>query len=291
MYRVLKPFEFFEPESLDETLQLLSECGTRCRPLAGGVDLVHKMRLRRILPQFVVSLQRIPGLNYAEVGVTGLRIGALATIRSLELSESVRNEYNVLWEAVRSIATVQIKTMGTAVGNICAATPASDVVPPLAVLGATLRIVSSGRGRVIPIEDFFLGPGWTVLEPSEIVVEVSVPKLGPKEGGAFFKIAKTNCDIAKVNVAAWVSISENRCVDVRIALGSVAPTVIRATKSEEMLQGEELEEKIFVAAAEVASEHARPITDIRSTLEYRKEMIKVLVRDALRKAAERANGR
>jgi carbon-monoxide dehydrogenase medium subunit len=289
MYRVLKPFELFEPSTVEEALGLLSTYGARAKVLAGGVDLVMRMRLRELLPEFVVSTHKIKGLDYIERdGQRGIRIGALATLREIELSSIVQKDYGVLCEAINSISSIQIKTMGTAVGNLCVSTPASDLAPPLLVTDAQLRIVGTGSEQVIHVGDFFTGTGKTLLEPHEMVTEILVPPPSAGTGSAFLKIGKTKADIAKVNVAVIVAVADNRCRDVKIALGSVAPTVIRATKAEEILKGEELDEKRITGAAEAAAKEARPITDVRSSAEYRKEMVKVLVRDGLEKAVERA---
>ena len=289
MYRVLKSFELFEPATVEEAVQLLFMYGSRAKVLAGGLDLVMKMRLRLLLPEYVISIQRISGLDYVEGDSrTGLRIGALATLRSIELSSTVQNGYGVLYEGISAISSAQVKVMGTAVGNLCVATPATDLGPPLFVLGAKLRVVGTAPEKVIPVEKFFLAPQKSVLEPHEMVTEISVPAVPEGTGGAFFQVSKTKADIPKVNAAAMVTLTDNRCSDVRIALGSVAPTVIRAPRAEELLRGKQLDEKTIARAAEAAAEEAKLITDVRSTSKYRRTMVKILVRDALEKAIARA---
>jgi carbon-monoxide dehydrogenase medium subunit len=289
MYQVLQSFEFFEPETVEEAVRLLSKYGDKVKILAGGVDLVHKMRLRQLQPEYLVSLQRISGLDYVKSDTKmGLRIGASTNLRSIELSSMVRNGYETLCEGVNAIASVQIKNMGTLVGNLCAATPATDIAPPLYVLGAKLRVVGAGTKKDIPIESFAVGVGKTALKPHEMVVEVIMPGIPLGSGGAFLKVGKTKADIAKVNAAAMITITNDSCKDVKIALGSVAPTVIRATKAEEVLKGQRIDESLLGRASEAAAEEAKPISDIRSTAAYRKHMVKVLVRDALKKALGRA---
>lgn len=289
MYRVLKPFEFFEPKTVDEVVRLLFMYGAKAKVMAGGVDLVLKMRLRELMPEYVVCLQKVPGLDYIEGDrETGLRFGALATLRQIELSPIVQKNWVLLYQAVHQTASVQVKTMGTAVGNLCVATPASDVTPTLFVLGAKVRIAGTAPEKVIPIENFFIAVGKTILEPHEIVTEIFVPGLPAGTGGAFMKLAKTADDIAKVNAAVTVTVTDGRCKEARIALGSVAPTVIRANEAEETLKGQKLDEKTISRAAEAAAKSVKPITDVRSTAVYRKEMVKVLVKDALEKAAARA---
>ncbi len=285
--QALKSFEYFEPGTVQEAVRISFMYGDKATVFAGGVDLIPRMRLRKLRPECVVSLQGIPGLDYIESDGKGLRIGTLATIRSIELSSAVKKDYLVLYEAVHGIASTQVKSMGTAVGNLCVATPASDVAPPLAVLGAELKIASTGAERVIPIEHLFIGVNKISLQPGEIITEILVPKPAAGTGGAFMKLVRTAADIAKVNVAVMLTITGGTCKEARIALGSVAPTLIRAGKAEGILKGKKLDRKVIEAAAEAAAEEVKPITDVRSTAEYRKEATGVLVRRAIEKAMER----
>jgi carbon-monoxide dehydrogenase medium subunit len=288
MTRPLKPFDYFEPTTIKEAVQLLSKYGTKAKVLAGGVDLVARMRRRQVQPRYVVSILRIPRLDYIRSDKKGLRFGALTTIRSIELSPIVKKDYAVLYEAASQIVSVQVKTMGTAVGNLCVATPASDIAVALYALGARLRIAGPASERVIPIEDFFVGVNQTVLKPDEIVTEVIVPSPAPQTGGAFFKLVRTASDIAKVNVAVNLTFANGTCREARVALGSVAPTVFRATRVEKALNGQRLEPKVVEKAAQLAAQQAKPITDLRSTVDYRREMVRVLVRRAVEKALTRA---
>ena len=287
MHRVLLPFEFFEPTTIKEVVELVD--GDKVRVLAGGVDLVLKMRRREILPEKVVSLQKVPGLDYVEGnGSAGLKIGALATLTQIEQSQVVIENCALLREAISKIVSVQTKTMGTAIGNLCVATPASDVAPPLYAMGARMKIVGVDAEREIPIEEFFVDAGKTALGPHEIVTEIVVPSLPSGSGSAFMKLSKTAEDIAKVNAAVMVTLAGGRCEDARIALGSVAPTPIRAIGAETMMKGQKMDKKTIEEASASAAEAATPISDIRSTAEYRKEMVRILVKDALQEAAGRA---
>jgi len=284
----LKPFEYFEPGTIEEATQILFMYGDRAKVLAGGVDLVPRMRQRKIKPECVVTIQRIPGLDYIKVNGGGLSIGALATLRSIELSPVIQRDYAVLHEAVQGISSIQVKNMGTAVGNLCVATPASDVAPPLTVLGAQLRITSTTGERIIPVENLFIGVNQTVLQPDEIVTEILLPGPPARTGSAFLKLVRTATDIAKVNVAVSVTVEGDTCQEAKVALGSVAPVMFRAKKAEEVLNGSQLDQRLIEAAARVAAEASKPITDVRSTAEYRREATRVLVRRALEKAVERA---
>ena len=289
MFRVLCPFKYLEPKPIEEAVQILSTYGAKAKVLAGGVDLVARMRRHEIKPEYVVSIQSIPDLDYIQAdGAKGLRIGALTTIRSLELSQVIQRDYMLLHEATHQVASIQVKSMGTAVGNLCVGTPASDIACALFAIGAKLRIVGIAGERTVPIEDFFIGVGKTILQPYEIVTEILLPAIPTRAGSAFLKLARTANDIAKVNVAIMLTLANSRCMDAKIAIGSVAPTVIRARKAEESLKGLELEPKILLEASETAAEEVKPITDIRSTAEYRREITKVLVRHGIEKAWYRA---
>lgn len=289
MPRVLQPFEYLEPETVDEAVGMLSRCGPGASVLAGGVGLVEAMRDRQLGPQWVISLQGIAGLDFIRGhGLTGFSIGALTSIRSVELSTVIEKDYNLLHEAAHQIASVQVKNMGTLVGNLCCGTPASDLAPPLLALGAELKTAGPGSSRTIPLDSFFQGPGLTALAPGEIVVEVSVPSVPKRTGGAFLKLARVSADIAKVNVAVTIEMAGDTCREARIALGSVAPIPFRAVKAEAVLRGNTPTGAVILAAARAAAEEARPIDDVRSTAEYRREMAMLLVKRALQKALKRA---
>ena len=288
MTRPLKPFEYFEPGTIEEATQILFKYGEGSRVLAGGVDLVARMRKRQIQPRCVVSIQNIPGLDYIESTGAGLKFGALATLRSLEFSPTIQKDYVSLYEAIRQIASVQVKNMGTAIGNLCVATPASDIACSLFALGAELKIAGTTGERTIPIENFFMRAGQTILEPSEVVTEVLVPHPLARSGNSFLTLVRTAADVSKINVAVSLAIKDSTCSDVKIVLGSVAPTVIRAVKAESILKDNKLEQKAIKEAAETAAEEAKPITDLRSTVEYRREMVTVLVARAIERAQARA---
>jgi carbon-monoxide dehydrogenase medium subunit len=291
MARVLKPFDYFEPGTVEEAADILSKWGAKAQVLAGGVGLVDAMRRRVVAPECVVSIRSIPGLDYIRGdGDGGLQIGALASLRAAELSSLVQRGYLPLYEGIHHIPSLQVKCMGTVVGNLCVASPASDVVSPLIALGAELKIAGLGSPRTIPVESFFLGVNQTALQSGEVVAEVAIPAPAAGTGGAFLRLSRTATDVAKLNVAVMVRMVGSVCQDVRIALGAVAPTPIRAKKAEEALKGQRPEAQGIAAAAEAASEETSPLSDIRSTAEYRREMTRLLVRKALETALERAKG-
>jgi len=286
--RILKPFEYFEPETIKEATKILSEHGERARLLAGGVDLVPRLRRRLLTPEYVVSLLQIPGLDYVKSNGEGLKFGPLALIRSLELSPEVKKNYISLYEAVHSLISVQVKTTATAVGNLCVATPASDIAVALLALDAQIKLAGVSSERTIPIADFFVGVGQTALKPGEMVAEVIVPHPAAGTGQAFCKLVRNVSDIAKINAAVALTMAKGTCQEARIALGAVAPTVIRVKKAEGILKGKAIDQNIIEEAAKAAAEETRTITDIRSTAEYRREMARVLTKRAIGKALERA---
>jgi len=288
MFRTLKPFEYYEPKSIEEAVSAVSKLGEKAKVYAAGLDLVPRMRKRQIQPEHIINLQQIEELDYIKETDEGLSIGSLSSLRSIETSSLVKQNYFVLHEAIHSIASVQVKSHGTAVGNLCIATPASDVAPALMTLDGKLKIAGSSGERVVPVKDFYLGVGQTVLEPGEIITEIMVPKPPANTGGGFFKLVRTAADIAKVNVAVTLTVEGDTCENVRIAIGSVAPTVIRAKEAEGILKGQKIDQGLILKASEAASGEVKPITDLRSTAEYRVETTRVLVKRALESALERA---
>lgn len=289
MFRTLKPFEYLEPKTLKEAAGALSKCGAGAKVYAAGVDLVPRMRKRVLEPKCLVNIQNVEELDDVITAKgDGVRIGALASKHSIELSDLIKKKYFVLHEAMANIVSVQVKSQGTAVGNLCVATPASDVAAALYVLDAKLNVYGPSGERQIPIDEFYLGVGKTVLEPAEIITEILLPAPAPNTGGAFKKLVRSAEDIAKVNAAASITLDNGVCKDVRISLGSVAPTVIRAKKAEAILKGKKVDQNLIEQAAKAAADEVTPITDLRSTADYRKETSGVLVKRVLTMALERA---
>ncbi len=291
-YTTLPPLEYyFQPKTVSDAISLLVSHGEAAKILAGGTDLLVLMRSRALRPECIIDITRVPGLDYISYqDEDGLRIGALATLRAVELSKVVKDKYLVLYEAVQQMGSTQVKNMGTVVGNLCRASPSADTAPPLLVLEAEVRIEGPIETRIVPLEGFFIGPGQTVLQYYEMVTEILVPGPPAGTGMAFSRATRVAADLAKVNVAAAVTVKHGTCEDARIALGGVAPTPIRARKAEEVLKGEKLGDGVVQEAAETAATEIRPIDDVRSSAEYRKELSKVLVRRAIRLSQQRAQG-
>lgn len=291
MPRVLEPFEYFEPKTIEEAINTLSAGEGKAKVLAGGVDLVSTLRRREVEIESVVSIQKIPGLNFIDLTRNnGLRIGALTTLRTIELSPLVQKHYRVISEAISKVSSIQVKTMGTAVGNLCVGTPASDLAPSLIALGAALEIAGQGSLRTVPLEEFFMGVKKTILQPNEVVTQILIPAPAPRTGSAFLNLVRTASDIAKINIAVTITVSRKTCKDVKIVLGAVAPIPMRAKEAEEAIKGKSIGENIIERVAQEAANEVKPITDIRSTDEYRREMAKILVKKGIERALARATG-
>jgi carbon-monoxide dehydrogenase medium subunit len=289
--RRLPEFEFVSPTSLAEVAAAFRQYGAGARLLAGGTDLIPGMREKGVSPQCVVNLKRLPGLTGISATKEGVEIGALTTIHEVETSDVIKERLPVLVTAAQNLGSLQVRCRATLGGNVCNASPAADMVPPLMALDARLTLVSESSEREVPISEFFLGPGRTGLKPGEILSKILVPFLPPDSGVAFFKFGRRSAmECAVANVAARVSLSGNSCKEARIALGSVGPVAFRARRAEEALEGRELTEEAIDGAAKQAEAQATPISDIRSTAEHRRAVAPVLVRRALLGALREAKG-
>ncbi|HYF95283.1 MAG TPA: xanthine dehydrogenase family protein subunit M [Symbiobacteriaceae bacterium] len=287
--RLLSPeFEYLQASSREEALRLLAG-HENVRVLAGGTDLLVKMKTGSLAPQCLLNIQGAADLNHLETE-NGLRIGAATPLMTVEEAPVVRSRYTALYEALSAMAGPAIRSMGTLGGNLCNASPAADTSPALIALGALTVVERVGCFRSVPVEELFTGPGRTVLEREELLTEIWVPEPGPNSGSAYTKIARVSGDIAKVNAAVFIRREGGICAECRIALGAVAPTAVRARSVESLLQGETLSRSLVQSAAALAARDINPITDVRSTARYRKAMARVIVEQLLIAAWARAGG-
>lgn len=281
------PFEYRTPKSLKEVHADLRKFGTDAKLIAGGTALVIMMRQRLVRPSCLISLRAVRGLNSIAEKDGGLKIGGLATHREVETSSLVRRRVPLLAETYRHVATIRVRNMATVGGGLAHADPNQDPAPTLIALGATVKVSSAAGSRVIPIEEFFTDYYETVLKPEEIITEIYVPKLPANSGAAFLKfLPRTADDYATVSAAAVVTLdrSKKTFADVRIALGSVGTTPIRAREAEAVLRGQPVKPDALREAAEKAKAAVDPISDFRGSSAYKKEMAGVFVRRALEKA-------
>jgi carbon-monoxide dehydrogenase medium subunit len=285
----LPQFHYFEPKSIEKACSLLTRYGAEASLLAGGTDLLVKMKQRRLVPGYVINLKRIPELDYIRYDESdGLRIGALATIQAIKNSIVVKRNFRVLNEAAGVESSVQIRNRATIAGNIANASPAADAPLALLTLGGSVVLARADGQREMSIEDFLTGPGQTALGPGEVIREIHVPPLLPGSGGAYVKHAVRRTDIAIVSASVVLSLANGVCAHARIGLGSVAPTAVRARKGEEALEGQKVTDEIVRQAAEAAAGEASPIDDIRAYAQYRILALKAAVERAISEAVRDA---
>jgi len=290
----LKPFAYFEPVTLAEAIKILVDQGSGAYPLAGGTDLLVRMKRGEINPSALINLKCIDGLNRIEPEVEkGMQIGPLTTISALEQSSFVQSAYPVLAEAAGLLGSPSIRNLATLGGNIGRASPASDMAPAMMVLMTRLSVDGPEGKREFPLDSIFSGPGRTTLKPGEVISSFFVPKMAAHSGAAYLRLGRREgMDCALVGVAVLLNLSP-KSGDVqgaRIALASVAPVPIRARKAEaELLSGALTEERIQKAAVAAALD-SMPVSDMRASSSYRKEMVMVLTLRAIEQARARAEG-
>lgn len=286
------PFEYFEPLSIEETASLLKKYGNKAKVLAGGTDLVPLMKEKTIRPEFVISIGRIANLDYIRFnGEKGLKIGALTTIRSIEQSPQLQPKYGLIYQAASQMASIAVRNVATVGGNLCNASPSADMAPALIALSAKVKLVGATGERTVPLEDFFTGPGATILKTNELLTEVQIPSPPAHTAGVYIKYTtRGGEELALIGVAALLTLSagDGTCTDAKLALGAVAPTPIRARRAEGVLKGKKIDKELIEKAALTASDESSPIDDIRGSAEYRREMLKIFTRDAIRQAVELA---
>jgi CO/xanthine dehydrogenase FAD-binding subunit len=285
----LPEFQYFAPKSVEEACSLLARYGEEASALAGGTDLLVKMKQRRFVPGYVVNLKTIPDLDYIRYSEgDGLRIGALTTIQAIKNSVAVKRNFKVLNEAAGVESSVQIRNRATIAGNIANASPAADAPLALLTLDAAVVIARAEGQREVPLEEFLTGPGKTILRSGEIIREIHVACLVPGTGGAYLKHAVRRTDIAIVSASAVLTLSKGVCTNARIGIGSVAPTAIRVKSAEEILKGQAITDEIVKKAAQAAVDEARPVDDIRGYAEYRKKALQETVEKVIKAAARDA---
>ncbi len=284
--RPIPKFQYYSPESLDEALSLLAEL-ENATPVIGGTDLLIAMRNGVSVPSHVVDLNEIPELNYVKEEEGIIRIGATATHSQVANSPLVAGIHSLV-DSVSRIGSPQIRNRGTITGNICNASPAADSAPPLLVHMAEVEIQSLDGKRVIPIADLFAGPKINSLEPGELLIEIRIPVPPAGSASSFKRIGRRKAfTLSVVSAAAYIQMEGETCTDAKVAFGSVAVTPISVPEAENLLTGSKLDEEIINAASKAVYEAVKPITDVRGTAEYRKDMCPVLMRRAIDQCQER----
>ena len=284
-------FEYHAPTSVGEATGLLARLGEDAKVLSGGQSLIPLLKLRLASPRHLVDINRIPGLAYVKEAEGALRIGALAREVDLDESAVVRERYPLLADATQSIADPLVRNLATVAGNLAHGDPANDHPAVMLALGAEVTATGPSGERRIPIGQFFTGPFETALRRDELLTEIRVPAPAPRSGGSYMKLERKVGDFATAAVAAQVTLAaDGTCAAVGIALTNVGLTPIKASKAEAAIRGKRPDESAIKEAAQLAADAAQPEADLRGSVEYKKDMVRVLTARALRKAIERAGG-
>ena len=284
----MKAFEFVAARNAQHAVALLAEHGPSARLIAGGTDLLADLKFTLEVPRVMVDISRAADLKGIALRDDGLAIGALVTHTEIMRSPIIRELFPALADAAHTIGAVQTRNLGTLGGNLVTAVPSLDSGPTLIALEAQVMMLGPAGGRRLPLADFFTGPRKTALKPGELLVEILIPKknLGKPTSFQKFGLRKGQA-LALVNVAAsvWLTGDKSRFVEPRIALGAVAPTVIRAPQAEAYLEDRAATPETMAEAGRIAAGEGKPISDFRASAEYRRELIAVLTRRALENAS------
>lgn len=303
-------YDYHKPQTIKEAIDLMASYGGEAEYVAGGTDVMVLIGQKKLAPRALISLRNVKDLKRRD----GAVIGAGVTHRELQKDTFIAERCSALYDAVCNLGSTQIRNVATIGGNICTAAPSADTACPLLVLDAKAILTGKAGEREVPIDEFFAGPGKTMLAKGEILKEFRIPQFGESTGSAYIKhTRRAAMDLPIIGVAAMITLDRNdvkcrdvlcttepisklmgyfedeklRCENVRIAMGVVAPRPIRAKKAEAALKGKVLSEKLIAEVAEIAQSEASPRDSIRGEAWYRSEMIKVLVRRAIMKAVER----
>jgi len=284
----MKPFGYVAAKNAEHAVALLAQYGANAKILAGGTDLLADLKFSAHSPDVIVDISRAADLKGIGMTEAGLRLGALTTHTEIMQSALIREQLPALIEAAATIGAVQTRNLGTLGGNLVTCVPSMDSGPTLLALEAEVTIAGPSGQRRIPLSDFFVGPRKTCLAPADLLVDIVIPKANIGKPTAFQKFGlRKGQALALVNAAASFWPKKGAFSAVRIALGAVAPTVIRAPKAEAFLDGKAISEDAMAEAGEIAMTEAKPISDFRASADYRRDLVAVLVKRALAAAYDR----
>lgn len=287
-------FDYCAPDNLQEAVTLKATHSGSANLLAGGTDLIVLMRARRKRPNLLIDGKRIPELTQITFDNTGLFLGAAVSCRDISEHPQIAKIFPALVDSTTLIGGIQIQGRATVGGNLCNAAPSADTIPTLIAYGAVAHIVSHNGNRRVPVEEFCVAPGQTILKDNEILVNIFIPAPASHTGAKFLRfIPRNEMDIAVANVTALVELDEpgNGFRAARIAIGAVAPTPLFVEEAGASLIGKLVSDDAIAVAARIARDAARPIDDMRGTIGHRKQLVEVLTRRVLRGALARAKGK
>jgi len=286
----LKPFDFIQPATIDAAILALAEYSPNVRILNGGTDCLVELKHVAQSPGVVIDVSRLQGLKGIEIVDAGLRIGAGVTHTEIMADPLIKEHVPAMIDAAHTVGAVQTRNLGTLGGNLVTCVPSMDSGPTLLALDADVTILGAKGTRQSSLTDFFVAPRKTSLEPDELLLEIIIPKENLGKPASFIKFGlRKGQALALVNAASALWVEGNKFKDVRIALGAVAPVVIRASKAEALLEGQSVSEGLIQEAAKIAVGEAKPIDDFRASKEYRNDLIEVGTRRTLQAALGASN--
>lgn len=279
----MKKFDYHRPQALKEAFRLMEKYKGRACYIAGGTDILVRLKKGAMEPDALISLRGINELKGYERN-RGVSFGSMTLICELEKDPFFSSAFPALSQAAAVVASPQIRNVATIGGNLGNAAPSADCAPPLLTLEAELTLEGPGGKRVVPLEQFFQGPGRTCRDPLEIITRITIPPLSEKTGMAFLKTGRVNQDIALTNAAALLVMENGVCRKCRLAVGAVAPVPLRLKETESLLEGQTIDEGLLACVGEKVEQEIRPITDVRTSEEYRRVVTGVIVGRAIRLA-------
>lgn len=283
-------FDYHAPATVDEAVALLDRLGGEGKVLAGGHSLIPAMRFRLAQPATLIDINRIAALAYLREEKGYLAIGALTREAALEHSDLIRRKYPLLADAGRVIADPLVRNRGTVGGNLAHADPANDHPAVMLAAGATLVARGPKGSREIPVDDFFVGLFESALAPNELLVEIRVPTPGKGQGAAYEKVERKVGDYAIAGVAVSLTLEGDTCRAARIGLTNVSAVPMRAKGAEAALVGQRLTEQVLEQAGHAAAKECDPSGDLRGSVEFKRDVTRVVLKRAARRAIERAKG-
>ncbi len=283
----IRSFELLQPRSVDEAVELLAKHGDEARPIGGGTTLIILMKQRALHYPYLVDLQSVSGLDQISRESDGVRIGALATHRSVELSPLIRQAFPAVAEAFSKIGNVRVRQTASVGGNLAHADYRLDPPPPLLVLGTMVNAMGPNGSRTIPIKDFFRGLYETALEPGELIVDVKIPFMPPDSKAVYLRYSSlSGNDWPCLGVAALAVGQNGRCRELRLALGGVAATPL-LIEGLDLVKDQSIDDSVIDKLLDVVDEQISPSSDLRGSEWYKRKMVRVFVKKAILQLEDR----